>query len=278
MYYGRLGLGPRYGATVFTGRGVYAQPTVGFGGPSRLYPAIVTRYGYGYGARNPAFIGRGRRLARRLQQQQGPRSPVEQEAGQCQTLLELIEQRDDLSMLLQVLDDIPQLKQTFNDTSFQDTFFAPTNKAIEDLIEWGGFEDTQKGMQVMLGHGTNQTVETVFVAYHAVPDQVLALEDLTEGQLLPTALGPAWQLKVMPRTAEGGVIVSGIGSRTEVTEPGLDACNGRLFIIDRVLLPIDGDGVLTEGQQRHVEETQGLSATSGQAGEAAPAPADGPVG
>ena len=32
----------------------------------------------------------------------------------------------------------------------------------------------------------------------------------------------------------------GIGSRAQAQEPGLPACNGALFILDRVLLPLDG--------------------------------------
>lgn len=44
-----------------------------------------------------------------------------------------------------------------------------------------------------------------------------------------------------------------MGSQAGVMGGGLEACNGVVFVVDRVLLPLDLDGELTPRQTEHTE-------------------------
>jgi hypothetical protein len=51
------------------------------------------------------------------------------------------------------------------------------------------------------------------------------------------------------------VVLRAAGSQAGVvTEAGLDACNGRVFVVDHVLLPVDVDGVTTPEQNAQFEK------------------------
>ena len=53
---------------------------------------------------------------------------------------------------------------------------------------------------------------------------------------------------------EGNVFIKGIGSEAKVLTADVATCGGGfVHLIDAVLLPIDGDGVLDEFQQRRVK-------------------------
>ena len=59
-----------------------------------------------------------------------------------------------------------------DDTTTVDTFFAPTNAAIEAFTSWAGFDDVERASGNSLG-------ETGYIAaYHAVPDRNLSVPDL----------------------------------------------------------------------------------------------------
>jgi hypothetical protein len=117
----------------------------------------------------------------------------------------------------------------------------------------------------MLGAG-NATAATLFVAYHVSPDVRLRLPELRRGELLRTALGSAARLMVdrVEDAADdfshgyddgpgGEAVVRGVGSQAGVLGGGVDACNGRVFVVDRVLLPVDVDGVTTPEQKAHAD-------------------------
>jgi hypothetical protein len=136
----------------------------------------------------------------------------------------------------------------------------------------------------MLGAG-NATAATLFLAYHVSPDVRLRLPELRRGTLLRTALGGAARLMV--DRAEnavdddgyddgpgGEVVVRGVGSQAGVIGGGVDACNGRIFVVDRVLLPVDVDGVTTPEQKAHAEAIRRAIAAEADADAEAPAAAE----
>jgi hypothetical protein len=172
-----------------------------------------------------------------------------------------------------------------------DTLFAPNDAAVEALRSYLLGEDaadetredaegddaedvaaarTKRSAALeALGAG-NATRATMFLAYHVSPDARLALPKLRRGQVLKTALGDPWRLMIdiAPRPSseddsyrdgetedgdEGEVVVGAVGSRAGIVGGGRDACNGRVFIIDHVLLPVDVDGVTTPEQEKRAE-------------------------
>jgi hypothetical protein len=174
-----------------------------------------------------------------------------------------------------------------------DTLFAPNDAAVEALRTYllGGGGDAEAGelkkaaapgraspsmstasnrseppsALEMLGAG-NATAATLFVAYHVSPDVRLRLPELKRGELLRTALGGAARLMVdrVEDAADdfshgyddgpgGEAVVRGVGSQAGVLGGGVDACNGRVFVVDRVLLPVDVDGVTTPEQKAHAD-------------------------
>ena len=172
-----------------------------------------------------------------------------------------------------------------------DTLFAPNDAAVEALRTYllGGGGDAEAGelkkaaapsaspspsasnrseppsALEMLGAG-NATAATLFVAYHVSPDVRLRLPELKRGELLRTALGGAARLMVdrVEDAADdfshgyddgpgGEAVVRGVGSQAGVLGRGVDACNGRVFVVDRVLLPVDVDGVITPEQKAHAD-------------------------
>jgi len=162
-----------------------------------------------------------------------------------------------------------------------DTLFAPNDNAVEALRTYllGGGGDAEADSPSpsasnrseppsaleMLGAG-NATAATLFVAYHVSPDVRLRLPELRRGELLRTALGGAARLMVdrVEDAADdfshgyddgpgGEAVVRGVGSQAGVLGGGVDACNGRVFVVDRVLLPVDVDGVTTPEQKAHAD-------------------------
>ena len=138
----------------------------------------------------------------------------------------------------------------------------------------------ERAMKQLLGKG-NATVAAAFVGYHVVPDMRVKLPELTEGELLNTALGGAYRLMAhrFKRSesdgeavaaanrdddededgdgdgwggddgyddGDGEAVIRGMGSQAGVLGGGTEACNGVVFVIDRVLLPEDLDGDLDE--------------------------------
>ena len=72
----------------------------------------------------------------------------------------------------------------------------------------------------------------------------------------------------------GEVVVRGVGSQAGVIGGGVDACNGRIFVVDRVLLPVDVDGVTTPEQKAHAEAIRRAIAAEADADAEAPAAAE----
>lgn len=74
------------------------------------------------------------------------------EEEECQTILEIIESRPELSQLAGALEDMPKIRAAMDSKTREDTFFAPTNDAIDALLAWGGFVDKAKAGYVATSH------------------------------------------------------------------------------------------------------------------------------
>lgn len=261
----------------------------------------------------------------------------EDDATECDTILDIVETRPEFSSLAAALADLPMLREAMATPNRTDTFFAPTNDAIESLLEWGGFVDRAEvrpprtgvlktlldlvtvvssdgsravfnlfagtsvpialdsltspsssqrrrdaqGIQEMLG---NVSLKALIIAYHAVPGAVYSAEDLktigADGppeNYLDTALA-----RILAASAElqdpdagdsldpvatsaaseplyidefgGDVYVKGIGSEAKVVTADIEACNGVVHAVSHVLLPLDGDGELSEEQKARIAE------------------------
>ena len=113
------------------------------------------------------------------------------------------------------------------------TLFAPSNAAIQSLLAslppgpGGGPPELVR----------NATALTALISYHVVPGAALTANQLTDGQLLTTALGTAVPPLRVRKTGNDVVIV-GVGSEAAVITPDLRTCRGVIHIIDTVLLPV----------------------------------------
>ena len=70
---------------------------------------------------------------------------------ECRTLLEIVDAHPDLTRLSEACSDLPVVRAALNDTTTVDTFFAPTNAAIEAFTSWAGFDDVERGLRELLG-------------------------------------------------------------------------------------------------------------------------------
>ena len=57
----------------------------------------------------------------------------------CQTVLDVLRSRPELSLLTEALEDLPRVRAALDNPTRTDTFFAPTNDAMEKLLAWGDF-------------------------------------------------------------------------------------------------------------------------------------------
>jgi uncharacterized surface protein with fasciclin (FAS1) repeats len=181
-------------------------------------------------------------------------------SGKCKTLLEIIQTHPDLSELAAAMADLPIVQNELGNSSVTDTFFAPTNDAIEGFTAWAGFEDMKEGLQELLG---DVEWKGFLIAYHAVPDRALTRADLVKlkggDRFLEDALQAEMPLFIVANgvlekdgtqneTAADDVYCVGLGSRAKLVGDEIVACNGVLHMIDTVLLPFDGDDTLNEEQ------------------------------
>lgn len=170
--------------------------------------------------------------------------------GGCRTLLEVVESHPNLTALAAAMSDLPVVRAALDDLGATDTFFAPTNAAIESFTRWSGFNDTRAALKELLG---DTEWKGYIVAYHAVPNRTLTYDDLCtlkgDDAYLEDALLAEMPLLVDFTNASAGLLVHGLGSTARVVGGQLVACNGVCHMIDRVLLPFDGDGKLSKEQK-----------------------------
>lgn len=153
----------------------------------------------------------------------------------CKTVVDILSEKGNFGKLIEATSLLPQ--EFVDDLKNKDkgfTFFAPTDKAIDELVSFLG--ETPETAQ-LLG---NDTVALAILSYHIVPDETYKAEDLSNDMTLVSALGSDFPLMV--DTDGGGVVIQGIGSEATVVEADLEACKGIVHVIDHVLLPADADG------------------------------------
>jgi hypothetical protein len=73
-----------------------------------------------------------------------PAPRLDDDAEDCSTVLDVVRSRPELSLLKETLDNLPRVRAALDDPTRTDTFFAPTNAAIEGLLAWGGFVEKAK--------------------------------------------------------------------------------------------------------------------------------------
>lgn len=109
------------------------------------------------------------------------------------------------------------------------TVFAPTNEAFADLLaQLDGFDSLDDFNSQEL-----QNLLAVILTYHVVPGAAVLSTDLSNGQTITTLQGSSIEI-----STTGGVFISDATSvPAQVTTADVEASNGVVHIIDKVLLP-----------------------------------------
>ena len=239
-----------------------------------------TRYS-GTISRSNRYRGRDRRLARRLTQAESPAEPPTAwgpvgaplpdteaffeewpswpwpgEDRRCLTLMEIVDRHPSLSRLSDATRDLPVVREALSARDERDTFFAPTNEAIASFSEWSGFDTLERTLVELLG---DVRWKRYLIAYHAVPDRALTVEDMRELRGDDRYLEDALEAE-MPLFIETGadekLVVRGLGSSASLVGDEIVACNGVLHMVDHCLLPFDGDGKLNDAQRARLRDAR----------------------
>ena len=213
-----------------------------------------------------------------------PAPGADEDEADCLTVLDTVRGRPELSLLAETLEKLPRVSAALDDPSRTDTFFAPTNDAVESLLAWGGFVEKARGIDEMLG---DVPLTALIVAYHAVPNVTITSAGLAkrggddadaDDRFLDTALAsvldaaslsdaadaPGPRRSVRNASAEpllvdehlGELFVKGVGSEAKIVTRDLNACGSVVHAIDAVLLPIDGDAELEPFQKARLAEIE----------------------
>lgn len=239
-----------------------------------------TRYS-GTISRSNRYRGRDRRLARRLTQAESPAEPPTAwgpvgaplpdteaffeewpswpwpgEDKRCLTLMEIVDRHPSLSRLSDATRDLPVVREALSARDERDTFFAPTNEAIASFSEWSGFDTLERTLVELLD---DVRWKRYLIAYHAVPDRALTVEDMRELRGDDRYLEDALEAE-MPLFIETGadekLVVRGLGSSASLVGDEIVACNGVLHMVDHCLLPFDGDGKLNDAQRARLRDAK----------------------
>ncbi|WP_020403346.1 fasciclin domain-containing protein [Gracilimonas tropica] len=137
--------------------------------------------------------------------------------AQDSDIVELAVQTDDLSTLVTAVKAAGLVETLQSDGPF--TVFAPTNEAFEALPE---------GTLDMLLKPENKDKLTAVLTYHVVPAEVMS-SDLKNGMMAETVEGSKAKIKLK----DGMAWVDG----AKVAMADIDASNGVVHVIDKVILP-----------------------------------------
>jgi len=193
-----------------------------------------------------------------------------------------------LSDLAKAIRDLPRIREALNNATSTDTFFAPSNDAIKSLVQWGGYDDIKSGLKEFF---TTKEIKGLIIAYHAIPNQKLLYGQLNamNGKFLQTALERVLDAPGALEVSswKGNIFLKGYGSEAKIVAADIPACGSVVHIIDGVLLPVDGDGVLTDEQKSRIKrakdaiekikDDEGLAPAPAPEADFAPAPAPEPA-
>lgn len=134
------------------------------------------------------------------------------------TIVDIAVNNPNFSILVAALQKADLVDALLSDGPF--TVFAPTNAAFEDLLEALGITAEELSAQPDLAK---------VLLFHVVSGKVMST-DLTDGLMAPTLNGESVTFDL-----DGGVMVNG----ATVTAADLEAGNGVIHVIDKVLVPAD---------------------------------------
>jgi uncharacterized surface protein with fasciclin (FAS1) repeats len=199
-----------------------------------------------------------------------PAPGADEDEADCLTVLDVVRGRPELSLLAETLEKLPRVRAALDDPTRTDTFFAPTDDAVEELLQWGGFVEKAKGIDEMLG---DVPLTALIVAYHAVPNATIFSPGLAErggdaadaaDRFLDTALASVLEAAsassadapgsepLLVDEYEGDLFLKAVGSEAKVLVRDIKACGSVVHTIDAVLLPIDGDAELEPFQEERL--------------------------
>ena len=275
---------PRSRSSVSAGRALAALALfAGVGLSEATYYGRYNRYGGTAVVRTATVVRRprygwGRRLLRddpaeaplaSALETSAPAPGADEDEADCLTVLDVVQSRPELSLLAETLEKLPRVRAALDDPTRTDTFFAPTDDAVEELLNWGGFVEKAKGIDEMLG---DVPLTALIVAYHAVPNATIFSPGLAErggdaadaDRFLDTALASVLEAAsassadapgsepLLVDEYEGDLFLKAVGSEAKVLVRDIKACGSVVHTIDAVLLPIDGDAELEPFQEERL--------------------------
>jgi uncharacterized surface protein with fasciclin (FAS1) repeats len=276
---------PRSRSAVSAGRALAALALfAGVGLSEATYYGRYNRYGGTAVVRTTTVVRRprygwGRRLLRddpaeaplaSALETSAPAPGADEDEADCLTVLDVVRGRPELSLLAETLEKLPRVRAALDDPTRTDTFFAPTDDAVEELLQWGGFVEKAKGIDEMLG---DVPLTALIVAYHAVPNATIFSPGLAESggdaadaadRFLDTALASVLEAAsassadapgsepLLVDEYEGDLFLKAVGSEAKVLVRDIKACGSVVHTIDAVLLPIDGDAELEPFQEERL--------------------------
>ena len=293
---------PRSRSSVSAGRALAALALfAGVGLSEATYYGRYNRYGGTAVVRTATVVRRprygwGRRLLRddpaeaplaSALETSAPAPGADEDEADCLTVLDVVQSRPELSLLAETLEKLPRVRAALDDPTRTDTFFAPTDDAVEELLKWGGFVEKAKGIDEMLG---DVPLTALIVAYHAVPNATIFSPGLAErggdaadaaDRFLDTALASVLEAAsassadapgsepLLVDEYEGDLFLKAVGSEAKVLVRDIKACGSVVHTIDAVLLPIDGDAELEPFQEERLAKIKARAeATEARSGDA----------
>ncbi|WP_422861094.1 fasciclin domain-containing protein [Flagellimonas sp. W118] len=159
-----------------------------------------------------------------------PQSAIDFVASlQLKNIVEIAIETDDLSLLVEALQTANAgLVETLSgDGPF--TVFAPTNKAFEDLLGVLGFHS-------LSDFDTDEEIDILIkvLTYHVVAGTAAFSTDLSNGQQIPTVQGESVGINIKNGTVH---VEDATDDNATVVLPNVEASNGVVHVINKVLLP-----------------------------------------
>ncbi|WP_349664160.1 fasciclin domain-containing protein [Cellulophaga lytica] len=145
-------------------------------------------------------------------------------------IVELAIATDNLSLLVTALQQADAGLVELLGTEGPFTVFAPTNAAFEALLDDLGPDYTSLAD---FDTEDEKTLLANILKYHVVSGAAVLSSDLTDGQMVTTALGQ----DVTVNLTGGVFITDATSSNAEVTTADVEASNGVVHIINKVLMP-----------------------------------------
>ncbi|MDT7827552.1 fasciclin domain-containing protein [Pricia sp. S334] len=168
---------------------------------------------------------------------------------QLDNIVELAVANDDLSLLVEALQqaDAGLVETLGSEGPF--TVFAPTNAAFEDLLNALGDEcnslsdfdtESEKALLVKI------------LTYHVVAGKAAFSTDLSDGQMIETLQGESVAISLGDGTVQ---IEDATDSDASVVIADVEASNGIVHVIDKVLLPQEVVNALEPSEELNIVET-----------------------